>query len=116
MGSYVVECKGWRFPRLIDEPETLDNVIRDLQGIVLGKEYSHKEGQLFAKDKPSILKKIEFVKQNISTLASKHGFDYLPITSFEGIVVTADDPPISAYQGVKMLSIDDITTNANNYS
>jgi hypothetical protein len=95
---------------LIDEPETRENVIRDLEGIVLGKEYSHKEGQLIPKDKPSILKKIEFVKQIISSLAAKYSFDYLPITSFEGIVLTIDDPPISAYQGVRMLSIDDIYT------
>jgi hypothetical protein len=36
---HVIECKGRRFPRLIDEPTTKDHIIRDLKGIVLGKEY-----------------------------------------------------------------------------
>ena len=45
-----------------DELETQDNIFRDLKGIIFGKEYSHKGGRLTEKDKPSILKKIEFVK------------------------------------------------------
>lgn len=37
---YVVECKGLRLKRLMDEPDTLDYIIRDLKGYVLGKEYT----------------------------------------------------------------------------
>lgn len=32
---YIIECKGWRFPRLIDEPDTKGHIVRDLKGIVL---------------------------------------------------------------------------------
>ena len=64
---------------MIDELETQDNIFRDLKGIIFGKEYSHKGGRLTEKDKPSILKKIEFVKQNISVLGNKYGFFYQQI-------------------------------------
>ena len=93
---------------MIDELETQDNIFRDLKGIIFGKEYSHKGGRLTEKDKPSILKKIEFVKQNISVLGNKYGFDYQQIASFEGIITTLDTPPIIEFQGIKILSIDEI--------
>jgi len=62
---FVVECKGCRFPRLIDERETPEYIIRDMKGIVLGEEYTSKNGKLIKKEKPSMFKKIEFVKSNI---------------------------------------------------
>ena len=105
---YIVECKGRRFPRLIDEPETKEHIIRDLKGIVIGKEYSNKNGQTIEKDKPSILNKIEFVKQSISNLATKYGFNHIPITVFKGVVVTTDNPPIPEYNKIKMISIQEI--------
>ena len=69
------------YERLEMELETQDNIFRHLKGIIFGKEYSHKGGRLTEKDKPSILKKIEFVKQNISVLGNKYGFDYQQISS-----------------------------------
>jgi hypothetical protein len=102
---YIVECKGRRFPRLIDEPETIEHIIRDLKGIVLGKEYSTKRGQIIERDKPSILNKIEFVKQNIVTLGLKYDFDCHSITVFKGLVITIDNPPIPKFNGIEMKSI-----------
>ncbi len=106
---YVIECKGWRFPRLIDEPETKEHIIRDLKGIVTGeKEHSHKKGEIKIKTKPSILKKVDYVKNNIHDLAKKYEFDYSSIKEYKPLVVTIDYPPISEYGGVKMISINDI--------
>lgn len=106
---YVVECKGWRFPRLIDEPETREHIIRDLRGIVLGKKYTNKDGIPIEKEKPSIIEKMEFVKSNIVKLGIKYGFDF-NITDVEGMIITTDYPPISFYKGTKIYSIHQIPT------
>jgi hypothetical protein len=52
--------------------------------------------------------KVEFVKQNISVLGIKYGFDP-NITEFEGIIITIDYPPISEFNRIKMLSISQIS-------
>lgn len=102
---FIVECKGWRFHSLIDEPETKEHTVRDLKGIVIGEKYT-RNGKLIKK-KPSMFMKIEFVKSNIDELAAKHGFDP-DITSVEGMIVIIDYPPISEYSGVKIYSIHQI--------
>jgi hypothetical protein len=110
---FVIECKGWRFPRLIDEPETREHIIRDLKGIVTGeKEHSHKNGKIKTKTMPSILKKVDYVKNSINDLAKKYQFDSSNVKEIKPLVVTIDYPPISEYAGVKMISIDDISSEA----
>ena len=111
--TFIIQSLDWfgRFPRLIDEPETKEHIIRDLRGIVTGeKEYSHKAGLIKTKSIPSILKKVDYVKNNISELAKKHNFDNSNITEFKPMVVTIDYPPISEFNGVKMISIDEISS------
>jgi hypothetical protein len=106
---YVVECKGLRLKRLMDEPETLNNAIRDLKGYVLGKEYTtNKDGQKVERDKPSLISKLEYVEQNVCVLGAKYGFD-ADINEFEGVIVTMSRPPINEFKGVKILSIDQIS-------
>lgn len=105
---YIVECKGWRFPRLIDELETKEHIIRDLHGIVLGKEYSNKDGKRIYKPKPSIIRKVEYVKENISNLGIMYDFNS-DIKDFEGVIITIDYPPISEFNGIKMISINQIS-------
>lgn len=113
---FVIECKGWRLPRLIDEPETMEHVIRDLKGIVTGeKEYSHRNGMSKTKSKPSLLKKLDFVKSNIHDIARKHEFNSSNIIEFKPLVVTIDYPPISEYNGVKMISINDIPSESETH-
>jgi hypothetical protein len=55
------------------------------------------------------MNKVEFVKQNISTLGVKYGFDPTP-TEFEGVIITMDYPPITEYNAIKMLSIYQISS------
>lgn len=94
---------------LIDEPTTKDHIIRDLKGIVFGKEYSNNDGKVIETDKPSIIKKVDYVKQNIVNLGVKYDFDSDLITEFEGLVITIDYPPISGFNEIKMLSINQIS-------
>ncbi len=106
---YVVECKGLRLKRLMDEPETLNYTIRDLKGYVLGKEYNtNKDRQTVERDKPSLISKLEYVKQNVRVLGATYGFD-ADINDFEGVIVTMSHPPINGFKGVKILSVDQIS-------
>jgi hypothetical protein len=107
---YVIECKGWRFPRLIDEPETKAHIERDLKGIVLGKEYSNKKGKIVEKERPDIFKKIWFVRDNIHELGNKYKFNADPVTDFEAKIITIDYPPIPEYKGVGIISINQISS------
>lgn len=106
---FVIECKGWRFPKLIDEVETKQNIIRDLEGVVLGKEYTTKSGGQFIKNKPSILMKVDFVRENIESLGNQYKFDHSKITIVEGLIITIDFPPIDEFKGIKVLSINQIS-------
>ncbi len=106
---YVVECKGLRLKRLLDEPDTLSYIIRDLKRYVLGKEYTtKKDRQIVERDKPSLISKLEYGKQNVCVLGAKYGFD-ADIDEFEGAIVTMSYPLINEFKGVKILSIDQIS-------
>lgn len=80
-----------------------------MKGIVFGKEYSNNDGKVIETDKPSIIKKVDYVKQNIVNLGVKYDFDSDLITEFEGLVITIDYPPISGFNEIKMLSINQIS-------
>jgi hypothetical protein len=54
---YVVECKGWQLPLLIDEPDKRSQVIRDVKGIIKGEKYSFKNGMFYNK-------KTKFARKN----------------------------------------------------
>jgi hypothetical protein len=106
---YIIECKATRLKRLMDEPDTTENVIRDLKGYVLGKKYTtNKDGQMTEIDKPSMAKKIAFVRDNIMALGVKYRFD-TNIEDFKGIIITMDYPPISEYNEINILSVGQIS-------
>ena len=106
---YVVECKALRLKRLMDEPDRLNYIIRDLKGYVLGKEYTtNKDRQIVERDKPSSTSKLEYVKQNVRVLGAKYDFD-ADIDEFERVIVTMSYPPINEFNGVKILPIDQIS-------
>jgi hypothetical protein len=106
---YIVECKAARLKRLMDEPDTTENIIRDLKGYVLGKKYTtNKDGQMTEIDKPSMAKKIAFVRDSINALGVKYGFD-TNIEDFKGVIITMDYPPIPDYNGTHILSIGQIS-------
>jgi hypothetical protein len=72
-----------------------------------GKKYTNRNGRLIEKERPSLVKKIEFVKTNIVELGPKYGFDST-ITDFEGLIITIDYPPIPSYNEIKITSIHQI--------
>lgn len=102
---YVVECKSWRLPKLFDEVEKQDQIVRDIQGIIKGEKYTYQEdGTLKVKKIVSINDKVQFVKQNLS----EFGLDKFESNNIKGLVVLEDYPPINEFNGVKVVSIDEI--------
>ena len=101
---YVVEVKKYRLPTLVEEINRREHTSRDLKGIVDGKKFSFKEGNRIAVEVPSLLDKIEFVRNNLL----KIGLKKYEIKSFEGMIITIDYPWISEYKGVKILASNEI--------
>ena len=97
---YVVECKAWRLPSLVEESTTRNHIVRDLKGIVDGVKYRDQKGL----KKKSLLEKIEFVDKNMQIWNFKRE-DFRVI---QGVIVTMDYPPISDYRGVKIISLKEI--------
>jgi hypothetical protein len=101
---YVVECKGWRLGKFIDEKGNRDNTVRDLKGIVLGEKYSMKNGKLVTERKPSIKEKIDYiVKNQKQCIPNKEE----PL-KIEGLIVTIGYPPIKEFNEIRMISIKEI--------
>jgi hypothetical protein len=53
---------------------------------------------------PGLLQKIEFVKENISTICENHA----QIKIIKGVVITKRHPPMSDYKDVKMIGVERI--------
>jgi hypothetical protein len=102
---YVVECKGWKLRPLIDELTTKNQIIRDLKGIVKGEKYSKVGGKQSIKKKPSLISKIQYVNENSGSRNEMN-----TVHEIRGLIVIAHYTPISEYQGVRIISIDDIPT------
>jgi len=101
---FVIEIKKYRLPTLVEESNRRKNTVRDLKGIVDGKKYSAKDGELVEKKIPPLLEKIEFVKENIKKL----GLTKFNIGSVDGVIVTIDYPWISEYKGVRMFAFNEV--------
>jgi Nuclease-related domain len=100
---YVVECKGWRLNKFLDEKRNRDQIIRDLKGIVIGEKYTTKNQLTITKKIPSLVKKIEFVKNNLHKFISHN-----TQVTIEGLIVTIRYLPLSKYEGVRFISIEEI--------
>lgn len=103
---YVIETKLWDLKSYFEHRRIHNQRERDLKGIVDGKEYSYPKEEEKIKDKPSLLKKIEYVKNNLSKMCE----DYKFITEIKGIVITKMCPIIRKYKGVQFLSFKNIPT------
>jgi len=101
---YIVEVKKYRFPTLVEESNRRENTIRDLKGIVDGEKFTFKSDRVLAEKIPSLLEKIEFVKNNSIQL----GLNEHNVKTWEGIIVTIDYPWISEYKGVRMFALNEI--------
>ncbi len=103
---YVVECKGWRLPPLVEESTKRDEQIRDLQGIVDGVKYTTKNGNRIAQQKKSLLDKVEFVGKNMHLWS----FERKNFSTIQGLIVMMDYPLMSEYKGIKIISANDIAS------
>jgi hypothetical protein len=100
----VVECKGWQLKPYYEYKDIQDHLERDIKGIVDGQKFTKGESHKI----PSLLEKIDYVKENLSAMGITGEFK-----SIGGLVVLRSYPPISEYKGVKVSSIKDIPIKLN---
>jgi hypothetical protein len=101
---YVIETKMWDTRIFFVHKQTHLQRERDLKGIVDGIEYRMRSNVIVEKEKPSLLIKIDYVKENLKDLCP----DYEKITSVEGLIITRSYPPIKDYKGVKIIGFEEI--------
>ena len=93
----VIETKIWDIKFFFEHRKVHDQIERDLKGIVDGKKFTTKNGSLTEKDIPSIIEKIDHVKENIQEICE----DSRNIKKVSGAVVTKVHPILNEYKGVK---------------
>jgi hypothetical protein len=101
---YIIEVKKYRLPTLVEEKNRRENTIRDLKGIVEGKKFSFKDGNLGERITPSLQEKIDFVTNNFS----KVELEQYNIELFKGLIITIDYPWISEYKGIDFFAFNEI--------
>ena len=101
----VVECKKKDIAPFYETKRSQDRIKRDLIGIVDGFKWSGGKKEKV----PSLLDKIEFVKQNINALGKKYGFDAHSIKDIRGLIVTGTFPPLKEYKGIKIASLNEVS-------
>ena len=102
---YVVETKMWGIKKFYEHKKIHEFMKRDLEGIVDGKKYTTKNGELTIKDIPSLKLKIEYVKDNLKSLCPKH---HENITEIRGLIITKSHPPINLYENIAIISSNEI--------
>jgi len=95
---FVVETKAHRLPTLIEESNRTAQVVRDIKGIVDGIKYSTIQNKIRKEKIPSLLDKINYIKNNRSK------FDLNDNVSIEGVIVSPDYTWIEKYKGVKIVT------------
>lgn len=101
---FVIECKVWDIKSYFEHKRIHLYRERDLKGIIDGKEYSSKKGDIVSKDKPSLPKKVDFVKENLEKLCP----DHKQIKKIQGIIIIKSQPPIDSYKDIKIIASDEI--------
>lgn len=107
---YVIECKHPRLPPLVESSEARKNMAMDLRGIVDGFKRTTENGIRITKTIPSLLEKINYVKDNFSSL----GFSQKITDTIYGIIVTVDYPVIENYKGIDIFYFGDISPDKIN--
>ena len=92
---FIIEVKGKTIPTLYMNKKRRDSLVRDAKGIVDGYKYIKNLRTV----KPSLLEKIEYVKQNYK----KFGIADKDKVEFHGIVVSRFYQGISEYRGIKFI-------------
>lgn len=111
---FVVETKIWDVNLLFELRRVHGYRERDLKGIVDGIKYTKQE----PKNIPSLITKIDYVKQNIQKILSEyHSIDEFPdyetvdynnIKEIKGLIVTRSYPPIKLYKDVIIIGFNEI--------
>jgi|APSaa5957512535_1039671.scaffolds.fasta_scaffold08134_5 hypothetical protein len=100
----IVEAKAKRLPTLIEENTRRRQVIRDVKGVVDGIKYSTKNRQEIKKKVPSLLEKIEYVKQHKILF----GIDDVNKIKFTGVIVTLNYSWISEYKKIQIITYEQL--------
>ena len=98
---FIIESKVRGATKLIEEQHTMSKIITDMKGIIDGFETSKNHSKV--KRIPSLLKKIEFAKANLSINMDTNNI------RFTGIIVTTIYPWIFEYKGVKIITHDKLS-------
>ena len=99
---FIIEAKAKLLPTLGLEPNMKYRTIRDVKGIIDGVEFRMKGDQLTTERMPSLLKKIDYVKNNYQ----RFGIQDPQNIKFGGIVVSMFYPWISHYKNVRIMTYD----------
>lgn len=97
---FIIEVKGKMIPILFMDQKTREKLIRDGKGVVDGYEYTGK----VKREKPSLIKKIEYVKQN----CKKFEIPDRNKVKFQGIVVSRFYQWILKHNGVKFMTDEEL--------
>lgn len=111
---FVVETKIWDVKSFFEHRRVHGQRERDLKGIVDGIKYTNQK----QKNIPSLITKIDYIKQNINKILSEyHSIDEFPdyetidhnkIKEIKGLIVTRSYPPIKSYKDVIMIGFNEI--------
>jgi phage FluMu protein Com len=102
--AYVIECKEWGIRPLYDHKKTQLQIERDLKGVIDGFKISTINGETRNKRIPSLLEKVDFIKEN------RDKWKLNPKIPIQGLIIMRDYPPISLYKEIRIISIDEIKT------
>jgi hypothetical protein len=97
---YVVETKVWDLKPFFEHRRIHNYRERDLKGVVDGKKYSQINGEERVENIPSLLEKIDFVRNNLKYLCD----DAEAIKKIDGVVITKSHPTIIEYKGIRFVS------------
>lgn len=100
---FVIEVKGWKSRRFIEEKTTREQLDRDIKNAIDGIHISHNTGKI--KQKVPLSKKVEWVIKNKQLLKIN------PSTHITGLLVINEPPTISEYKSCKVQFIDDFEFN-----
>lgn len=102
---FVIEVKRWDFLRFfLTLRKKINEVERDLKGVVDGIKYTTKEGILTCKPRPSLLYKMKYIENNKENLG-------LPDVEVRSMVITRLYPPFREYKGCLFLSYEEISND-----
>jgi|GEM_PF-1981877 len=111
---YVIETKIWDVTKLFEHRKSHNYRERDLKGIVDGYKYTKE----IPKKIPSLIDKINYVKENLAEILSEYKEtemfpDYDTVDNntnkkIVGVIVTKSYPPIKEYKGVKIIGFKEI--------